>query len=320
MKRLFIAVLCLAGFTLFGASAQSAYPSRLVTIVVAAGPGGILDFVARIIAQKMGEHYNQQVIVENRGGAGGGIGTGYVAKATADGYTLLFAAEAPLVINPHLYKTLSYKPFADLAPITQVGFQSFYVVVCPTLPANKLSDLVALSKQKQLTYASIGFGTTMHLSGELLAKGLKIDMTHVPYHGVAPAIADVISCNVDVEFVAIGTAVPLIKAGKVKPIAVSTPIRWPQTPDVPTLRESGFQEMEQVESSFSLLAPAKTPRPVIDQLQAEVARIMKKEGSTLVARGMRMIVSTPDEFAAWLVEADQHYKKIIAEAHIEKTQ
>ena len=319
MKRLIFAVFAfLAVFGSWGVSAQGDYPNRLVTIVVSAGPGGVIDVVARTIAQKLAPRFGQQVIVENRGGAGGGIGAGYVAKAAPDGYTLLFAAEAPLVINPYIYKTISYDPLTDLAPITQVGFQSFYVVVCPSLPVTQLSDLVALSRQKQLSYASIGFGTTMHLSGEMLTKGLNINMTHVPYRGVAPAIADVISCNVDVEFVAIGTAFPLIKEGKVKALAVSTPSRWSQTPDVPTLRELGFQDMEQVESSFSMLAPAKTPRPVINLLQAEVSRIMKEEAGGLTARGMRMINSTPDEFAAWLADASGRYKKIIADAKIEK--
>jgi tripartite-type tricarboxylate transporter receptor subunit TctC len=318
MKRFVTAILTFLTATTWAALAQGDFPNRLVTIVVAAGPGGVLDVVARIIAQKMGSHFNQQVIVENRGGAGGGLGAGYVAKAPPDGYTLLFSAEAPLVINPYLYKTLSYDPLTELAPVTQVGFQSYYVVACPGLNVSKLSDLVTLSRQKPLSYASIGFGTTMHLSGELLTKGLKVGMTHVPYRGVAPAIADIISCNIDVEFIAIGTALPLIKEGKVKPLAVSTPSRWPDTPDVPTLRESGFQEMEQVESSFSLLAPAKTPRPIVNLLQTEVARIMKDEGPALTSRGMRMIVSTPDEFAAWLKAASGNYRTIITDAKIEK--
>jgi tripartite-type tricarboxylate transporter receptor subunit TctC len=319
MTRATVAILsALSMLVAWGASAQSDYPSRLVTIVVAAGPGGVLDIAARTIAQRLSARFNQQVIVENKGGAGGGLGTGHVAKAAPDGYTLLFAAEAPLVINPYLYKTLTYDPLTELAPITQVGFQSYYVVVCPKLPVTKLSDLVALSREKPLSYASIGHGTTMHLSGELLMKGLKVGMTHVPYRGVAPAIADIISCNIDIEFIAIGTALPLIKEGKVKPIAVSTPARWPETPEVPTLRESGFQEMEQVESSFSMLAPAKTPRPIIDTLHAEVSRAMNEEAQKFTSRGMRMVLSRPDEFGTWLAAASQSYKNIIADAKIEK--
>jgi len=145
-------------------------------------------------------------------------------------------------------------------------------------------------------------------------------MTHVPYRGVSPAIADLISCNVDVEFIAIGTAAPLIKEGKIKALAVSAASRWPATPDVPTLRELGLQEMEQVESSFSLLAPAKTPRPVVDLLQTEVSAIMSDEAvnKDLKARGMRLVNSTPDQFAAWLAQANETYRKIISDANIEK--
>ena len=312
---LFCAVLSLSS----GVAAQGLYPNKPVKFVVSFLAGGAPDVVARMLAQELTTRFGQQFIVENRAGSGGSIGAGYVAKSPPDGYTLFFATEAPLVINPLLYKSLSYDTLKDFTPITMLVKTAFYVIVCPRLPVSTLSELAAHARRQPTTYASTGHGTTMNLAGEMLKKGMSFDMTHVPYKGVPPAMGDIMSCTVDVGFGAFGSALPLIKAGKVKALAISTPNRVPETPDVPTLRESGFASLEQIESSFSLLAPAGTPQPVIDLLYAEVVKIMKTKSmqDRMAERGITVQVSdTPADFAAWITSASRRYKTIIDDAKI----
>ena len=301
------------------ALAQAPYPARPVKFVVPFLAGGGPDVVARMLAQELSTRFGQQFIVENRAGSGGSIGAAYVAKAAPDGYTIFFATEAPLVTNPHLYKSLGYDTLKDFAPITNLVKTAFYVIVCPRLPVSSLSELAALARKQRVTYASTGHGTTMNLAGEMLKKGMGFDMTHIPYKGVPPAMADIMSCTVDVGFGAFGSALPLIKGGKVKAIAISTPARVPETPDVPTLRESGFANMEQIESSFSLLAPTGTPQPVIDLLFAESTRIMKTRSmhDRMTERGITIMLSeSPAEFAAWIAAASRRYKILIDETKI----
>ena len=233
---------------------------------------------------------------------------------------LFFASEAPLVINPHIYSSsLGYDTLRDFAPVTGLVRTAFYVITCPNLQITTLKGLADLSRTKNLTYASTGFGTTMNLAGEMLKLGLNFDMTHVPYKGVPPAMTDIIACNVDVGFGAYNSALPLIKSGRVKGLAVSTETRMSETPDIPTLRESGFVELEQIKSSFSVLAPAKTPRPIIELLHKEIVAIMntdemKKE---LSQRGMFLMISQkPEDFTDWIKDASKRYKDIVTNAKI----
>ena len=301
------------------AFAQTDYPNRTVRMLVPFGAGGAPDVLARLLAQQLSVRFNQQFVVENMGGAAGGLGAAHVAKATPDGYTLLFTSEAPLVTNPHIYKKLNYDPVGDFAPITQLVRTSFYVVACPKLPVTSLADLAEYGRKNHMSYASSGFGTTMNLSGELLKQRLKFDMTHVPYKGVPPAMADIVACNVDVGFAAFNTGYPLIASSKLKGLAVSTESRRPETPNIPTLRELGLQEMEEVESSYNLLGPAKVPTTIIRLLHAEVAKIMNTDAMKKEIQGRGMLLKTnssPEEFASWLTEATKRYKKIIADAKI----
>ena len=320
MKRVLSAI-CFgfAACMALGASAQAQYPHKPVRFIVPYGAGGAPDVLARMIAEELSKTFGEQFIVENRGGAGGNIGAAAAAKAAPDGYTLLFASEAPLAINPHIYKSPGFDPIKDFAPITMLVKTAYYVVVCPKLPVNSLKDLAAYARQKPLSYASTGYGTTMNLAGELLKQGMNFDMAHVPYKGVPPAMTDIMACAVDVGFGAHGTALPLIKSGRVKGLAVSSETRMPETPEIPTLRELGFANMEQVESSFSVLAPAGTPQAIIDVLHAEILKVMrsKKMQDAVKARGMTVLLSEkPADFAAWIVEASKRYKKIVTDAKI----
>ncbi|MCC6889775.1 MAG: tripartite tricarboxylate transporter substrate binding protein [Hyphomicrobiales bacterium] len=302
-----------------GAHAQSDYPNRPVKVVVPFGAGGAPDVLARLLSQELSARLNQQFVVENVTGAGGSIGAAHAAKSAPDGYTLIFTSEAPLVINPHIYQKLGYDPVTDFAPITQLVRTIFYVVACPKLPVNTLNELADYGRKQQMSYASSGFGTTMNLSGELLKQKLKFDMTHVPYKAVPAAMTDIVACNIDVGFAAFNTGYPLISTKQLKGLAVSSETRRPETPEIPTLRELGLQEMEAVESSYNLLAPAKVPSAIIQRLHAEVLKIMHTESMRKNIAGRGMLLKTngsPEEFAAWLAEARIAYKKIIAAARI----
>ena len=318
MLRAFVSVLLTCLFAA-GAHSDPSYPNRTVKVVVPYGPGGAVDVLARMVAQELSTRLGQQFIVENQGGMGGSLGTGNVAKASPDGYTLLFGSEAPLVINPHIYPSLSYDPVSDFAPITILVRTAYYVVVCPKLPISSLKELVEHGRKQHLSYASAGFGTTMNLAGEMLKRDMKFDMTHVPYKSVSASYTDVVGCNVDVVFGAYNSAIPLIKAGKVKALAVSTESRAPATPEVPTLREAGLADMEQIESSFNVMAPAKTPRPIIDRLHKEIVTIMNSAEmkKQLDARGMILMTSeTPEAFAAWIEATSKRYKDIVTSTNI----
>ncbi len=318
-KLLSLLLFCIAASLAAGVSAQGQYPNKPVKFVVSFLAGGGPDVVARILAHELTNRFGQQFIVENRAGSGGSIGAAYVAKSAPDGYTLFFATEAPLVTNPLLYKSVGYDTLKDFAPITMLVKTAFYVIGCPKLPVSNLAELAAHARRTPTTYASTGHGTTMNLAGEMLKKGMSFNMTHVPYKGVPPAMADIMSCTVDVGFGAYGSAMPLIKGGKVKALAVSTPARVADTPEVPTLRESGFASLEQIESSFSLAAPAGTPQPIIDLLFAEAVKIMKTRAMNdkMTERGITVQLSeSPADFTQWIITASKRYKAIIDDAKI----
>ena len=317
MLRTFFSVLLTCLFT--GGAYSQSYPDRTVKVVVPYGAGGAVDVLARMVTKELSLRLGQQFVIENQGGMGGSLGAANVAKATPDGYTLLFGSEAPIAINPHIYPSLTYQPLKDFEPITMLVRTAYYVVVCPKLPVSSLKELAEYSHKKPLSYASAGFGTTMNLAGEMLKQRLKFDMAHVPYKNVSATYTDVMGCNVDVVFGAYGSALPLIKSGKVKPLAVSTKERAPATPDVPTLRESGVADMEQIESSFNVLAPKNTPKPIVDRLHKEIVAIMNTDEmkTQLDARGMILMTSeTPEAFSAWIKAASDRYKNIVTSAKI----
>jgi len=282
------------------------YPSKPVTIIVPYTSGGSTEIMSRVVGQKLEERLGKPVIVENKPGAGTVIGTNMVAKAAPDGYTLLMATPTPMAINFTLHKQLPYDPATDLIPVVMVAGAPFVLVVKPSLPVHSVKELIALAKEKpgQLTYGSGGPGAPHHLYAELLASMTGIKMTHVPYKGTLPALNDVIAGHIDLMFSDIPPLLGNVAAGKVRPIGVSTKQRVKAFPDVPPLDEAGVSGFE-VAGWFTLVAPAKTPQPVIDKLHKAMAAVLAKETvkQRLERVGAVVNLSTPAEFKQ-AIEAD----------------
>lgn len=251
------------------------YPTKPVTIIVPYTPGGSTEILARIVGQKLEERLGKSVIVENKPGAGTVIGSNLVAKSAPDGYTLLMATPTPMAINVALHKQLPYDPAADLVPLVMVAGAPFVLVVKPSLPVHSVKELVALAKQKpgELTYGSGGPGSPHHLYAELLSSMTGIKMTHVPYKGTLPALNDVIAGHIDLMFSDIPPLIGVASTGKVRPIGVSTKARVKAFPDVPPLNEAGVPGFD-VSGWFTIVAPAKTPQPVVDRLHRELLAVM----------------------------------------------
>lgn len=298
--------------------AAASWPSRPVTIVVGFAPGGATDIAARLIAQKLQEAWGQPFVVDNRAGAGSNIGSEVVARAEPDGYRLLMGTIANAT-NMSLYKNLKYDTLRDFAAVTQVMSAPSVLVVSPTLAVDDLKGLIALAKSRPgtLTYASSGAGGSPHLAGELLCQRAGIQMIHVPYKGAAPALADVIAGHVNLGFKTALSAIPSMQAGKLKPIAVAATKRLPQIPNVPTMAEAGIADFE-VSSWSGLLAPAKTPQPIVDKLQREVARILALPDvrERFAAQGAEPVGSTPEVFRAYVKAEIERWGQVARSAAI----
>jgi tripartite-type tricarboxylate transporter receptor subunit TctC len=293
------------------------YPNRPIRLVVPVPPGGSSDGVARIVAQKLGDSWRQQVIVDNRSGAAEIIGTDIVAKATPDGYTLVLVS-LRFSVNPSLLK-LPYDPVKDLEPVTMSAAVGNVLVVNAKTPVKSLKEVIALAKQKpsELTFASSGIGGAPHLVGEFVALQTGIKLTHVAYKGGGPAIADLVGGNVFMSFASMTSALPFIKAGRLRPLAVSSKERSPQLPDVPTIGESGLPNIV-VRDWQGVLAPHGVPRPIVDKLSTEIGRILRHSDNQerLTAMGIEVIASTPDEFRAALASEIQRWAKVVKDANI----
>ena len=258
------------------ASAQDAYPTKPVRLIAPFPPGGTTDVMCRLIAQKLSTAFGRQVIVDNRPGAAGSIGHDIAAKSPPDGYTLVLTTKGALVVNPYLYKKLPYDPLNDFALISVVISAGPVLVVHPSVPARTVKELVALAKARpgQLNYGSGGVGTTAHIVGEFLQVITGTKMVHVPYKGGAVALNDLIAGQTDLQFGDMVPSVPLIRAGKVRGLAVTTPQRSKALPEIPTMAEAGIKE--QFPSQWwGVVAPKGTPRPIVDRVNAELGRIVK---------------------------------------------
>jgi tripartite-type tricarboxylate transporter receptor subunit TctC len=292
-----------AAATLAGAAEQGAFPSKPIRIVVPIAPGGSTDYIARLLATKLGERIAQPVVIDNRPGAGGNIGTDLVAKSPADGYTVVAANVSSVAINQSLYKKMPYDPIKDLAPVTLLAVFPNVIVVAPSFPAKNLKDLIALAKAKPgaLTFASAGNGSSTHLSPELLNTMAGIKMTHVPYKGGGPALVAVMSGEVSMYFSSVVAAAPQIKAGKLVPIAVTSRKRWPLLPDVPTVAESGLPKYEAL-NWIGLLAPARTPPAILDWWNRQATTILQEKDSLaqLAGQGAQAEPMSREEFAKYL--------------------
>jgi tripartite-type tricarboxylate transporter receptor subunit TctC len=297
MRKTWLAVALLL-LVVRAASAQD-YPNRTVRVVVPFPPGGAPDLVGRTLANRLSERLGQPFVVENRTGAGGNIAAEAVAKAAPDGYTLLATSDGPLVINPSVYPNMPFDTLRDFAPISIAASAGLVLMACPSLAVSSVSDMIALARQKKLTYASSGYGSSQHVAAELLKDSATIDLTHVPYKGFGAAVGDAISCNVDLIFGAISTGIPHVRAGKLKPIAVTQSKRHAGLPDTPTFGEAGHPGVV-VEAYMGLLAPSGTPRLIVDKLHTEVAAILleKETAERLTGAGLDLVRSTPDQYAA----------------------
>jgi tripartite-type tricarboxylate transporter receptor subunit TctC len=270
-----IAVLTLLLCTCVSAFAQS-YPTRPMRLIVPFPAGGGSDAVGRIVGPKLTERLGQQVVVDNRAGAGGSLGTEAAVRATADGYTMVLASTSEIAINPALYK-LTYDTLKDLTPVAVVGTTAMGVVVSAAAGVNSVQDLVAMAKAKPgaINVASAGNGTITHLSGELFRSLAKLDWTHVPYKGAPPALTDLAGGRVQVMFSSLPAAMPLIKAGRLKVIAVSTRNRWPSLPDVPTVIEGGVPSYDVV-YWYGIFVPAATPKAIAARLAETIEHALKQ--------------------------------------------
>jgi tripartite-type tricarboxylate transporter receptor subunit TctC len=283
-----------------GAQAQD-YPTRPIRLVVPFPPGGPTDVLARIVATRLGERLKQPVVVDNKPGASGMVGADMVAKAAPDGYTLLANASIH-VINPSLYPKTAYDAIADFAPVSNLADVPLVLAVHPKLEARSVKDLVALAKSSKpsLAFASAGNATSQHLSGEAFKIAAGIDLLHVPYKGSAPALTDLIGGQVQLMFDSLPSAMPHLKAGTIRPLAVTTPKRSAALPEVPTVAESGYPEFA-ISTWYGIWAPAATPPAVVKRLSSEIAAIVRQSDvrEQFAALGAEPVGNTPEEFAAF---------------------
>lgn len=291
------------GVVVCSLAAAQAWPTKNVTIVVPWPPGGPSDIVARPTAKGLSEALGKTFLIDNRGGAGGNIGSEYTARSTPDGYTLLITSGGPIVINPHLYKKMTYDPQKELTPITNMLRVPLVLAVNPNVPAKNLQELIAFIKAQNggAQWASAGNGTPQHMTGELFRTTAKLDMVHVPYKGSAPAITDLVGGHVPMMFDTTIAIIPQIKAGKLRAIAVSGAQRSPQLPDVPTFAEAGLPGVESY-GWYGFFAPAATPKEVIAQIHKATINFMKTPDfqKVLTDAGSDYVGDTPENFAAFV--------------------
>ncbi len=314
-----IALCALAAAGSTAALAQPAYPTRAIRMVVPFPPGGTTDILARVAGQKITEATGQQVIVDNRPGAGGNIGTEIVAKAPPDGYTLLAAPGSTLTIHPSLYSKLPFDTLKDFAPITIIAAVPNLLVAHPSLPVKNVKELIALAKARsgQLNYASTGAGQSTHLSMELFKITAGIDMTHIPYKGSSPALTDLLAGQVPVMFDNMPSCLPHVKANKLRALGLSTLKRSPALPALPTIAESGLPGFE-VSVWFGILAPAGTPRDIVSHLNAIIVKALASPDmrERLAGQGAEPIGNTPEEFTAQMRRDLVKWAKVVKDAAI----
>ena len=299
------------------ASAQD-FPNHPIRLIVPFPPGGPNDIIARTIGQRMSEILKQPIVVDNRGGQGGVLGTDMIAKSAPDGYTIGIVSAGALAISPSMEK-VAYDTLKDLQPITLVAKVPEMLVVATSVPANNMKELVALAKAQpnKLNFASSGPGSLPHLAGELFKLTAKIDITHVPYRGAAPAVNDLLGQQVQMVFLDLPILLPQIKAGKLKPIAVGAPQRVPSAPDVPTTTEVGMPSL-QTENWYGMVAAAHTPAPIVAALNKATVEAMKDPAvvSKLSSQGANLIGDTPEQFGAFIASETKKWAKVIKDAGV----
>lgn len=321
MRKMFTSLLALAALVVPPAAQAQAqgYPNKAIKIVVPFAVGGIADTFARVIGQKLADLWGQPVVVENRTGAGGNIGADLVAKAAPDGYTLLLSNIGTHAVNVHLMKSMPFDPVKDFVPIAHVLDAEGLLVVHPDVKAKNVGEVIALAKAQpgKLTYASGGTGTTSHLAGEMFKSAAKVDIVHVPYKGNSPAITDLVGGQTTMAFATMPTVMPMVKAGRLRAIAVIGTSRAVALPDVPTVAESGLPGFA-VSNWIGLFAPAGTPMEIVKRVNAEVQKIMQSPEvmKRLETEGAKFVPMTAEQFAEFQKAELAKWGKSIREAGI----
>ena len=301
------------------AAAQN-YPVKPVRIVVPYPPGGIGDTVTRALAQGLGEQLGQPFVIDNKPGASQMIGAEMVARAPADGYTLFLGSVTSLAINVNSQKKMNYDPAKDFAPVSMAFYSPLYLVVNPSVPAQSVKELIALGKAQpgKLTFASIGQGGSIHLAGELFRSMAGLDMVHVPYKGSAPALTDVIGGQVNLMFDAGVSALPQVRAGKLRALAVTSAKRSSSAPELPTVAEAANLPGYEATIWFGLVAPAGTPRDIVTRLSQELAKVAQQPAlrERFAPQGVELSATTPEEFAAIIKSEIPKWGKVLRDANV----
>jgi tripartite-type tricarboxylate transporter receptor subunit TctC len=299
-----------------GAAQAQPYPNKSVTIVVPFAAGGATDILARVVGQHLGEVLGQPVVVDNKPGAGGNIGGAFLVKSAPDGYTLYMGAVGTQTINPFLYKKMSFDPIKDMAAISRVANVPNLLVAHPGKPYKTVPELIAYAKANpgKVNFGSSGSGTSVHLSGELFKALAKVEMTHVPYKGSGPAMADLLGGQIDIMFDNMPSALPHVKAGKLVPLAVTTSKRAPELPDTPTIGE--FVKGYEATSWFGLFAPVQTPAAVIRTVHTALGKVMAKTEvqAKLAELGAEPVYETPKQFDAFIAAEASKWRKVVQES------
>ncbi|RZI69685.1 MAG: tripartite tricarboxylate transporter substrate binding protein [Variovorax sp.] len=299
------------------AHAQAAYPSKPITIIVPFSAGGTTDILARVVGLYMGTDLGQPVVVDNRAGAGGNIGGQAAARATADGYTLFMGTVGTHAINQSLYKKMPFDPIKDFAPLSRVAMVPNLLVANPSQPYKNVKEMIAYAKAhpNKINFGSSGNGSSIHLSGELFKQMAGVDMQHVPYRGSAPAVSDLLGGQISVMFDNMPSAIPHVKGGKLRALAVTTAKRSPALPDVPTIAEAGVPGYEAT-SWFGLLAPASTPAPIVAKLNASILKALAdpEVKKKLAEQGAEPFGEKPEQFAAFIQAETAKWGKVVKES------
>ncbi|HEV3008422.1 MAG TPA: tripartite tricarboxylate transporter substrate binding protein [Burkholderiales bacterium] len=300
-----------------GSASAGAFPDKPVRFVIGFTPGGPSDILARAVGQKLAERWGQQVVIENRPGAGGNLAAEAVAKSPADGYTWLLGNNSILATNQSLYRKLPYDPVKDFAPVALVAVQPNILVVHPEVKANSVMELVALAKQSpgKLNYASSGAGAAAHLAGELFKTMAKVDVVHVPYKGAQPALTDLIAGQVQLMFATSASVIPYVKAGRLRALAVTTAQRSPSVPELPTVSEAGLAGFEAT-TWHGVVVPAATPAPLVQRLNQDINSALREKdlSERLAGLGAEVLTGTPRDFADYIAREIPKWSKVVRDS------
>ncbi len=316
-RRAAIGAIALAAATLSLGAAAQAYPTKPITIVVPFSAGGTTDILARLVGQYLTTELGQPVVVDNKAGAGGNIGGALAAKAPADGYTLFMGTVGTHAINAALYKKMPFDHVKDFAPLSRVANVPNLLVAHPSQPFKTVPEMIAYAKANpgKINFGSPGNGASPHLSGELFKSMAKVELTHIPYKGSAPAVSDLLGNQIAIMFDNLPSVIPHVRSGKLRAIAISTAKRSPELPDVPTIAEAGVPGYEAV-SWFGLFAPAATPKPVLDKLSTALSKVLANPEvqKKISAQGGETVNETPAQFAAFIRSETTKWGKVVKES------